>query len=229
MRITKLSLLLAFSLLVPSLYGQNGTDRRNATQCAGSVAIQALPGDTYIGLFGSAWEDVADCNPQTFIRDGQPVTSPDLLAAGSIIHIPDGTPLTPVVTERLQALEKERTELIDRLNALQNAPLDDRDRKTMSETRELLNSQIQFASDTDYARRQIEYLEGAARRTAIDHAPWWQNRPRLIAGALLLLFLVALVIWMAQPGASATLKERQIQADLRLGEACARAGIRYKP
>lgn len=227
MRITKLSLLLAITLLVPCLYGQDG----DSTECAGSIAIQALPGDTYIALFGPAWQQVANCNPQTFIRNGVPVTSPDLLAAGAMIRIPEGTPLTPAVTERLQTLERQRTELMDRLNALENAALDDGDRTAMSQIRDLLNNRIRFASDTDYAKRQIEYLESAVRTApAADAAdePWWQSRP-VIAGVLLVLGLLMLVIWMAQPKAGAVLKERQVRADLRLTEACARAGIRYKP
>ena len=74
-----------------------------------TTVIQAEPGDTFISLFGNNWEAVAACNRFTAVRDGQMMTSPDLLVAGSWIRIPSGTPLTQPAAGRRAGRRQPRT------------------------------------------------------------------------------------------------------------------------
>ena len=190
-----------------------------------TTVIQAEPGDTFIALFGDAWERVSACNRFTAIRNGQVISSPDLLVAGSWIRIPAGAPLTPAAAARASALEERRLALLDRLNRLPIERLDADNRAFAEHCRALLNDNIRFALDEQFAARELTYLEELAAHPAPETPNGWVTPTVLAVGGLLLLVLTVVATSGRRP-ASALLQHRQAEAQTQLARACVRAGIR---
>ena len=193
-----------------------------------TTVIQAEPDDTFISLFGNNWEAVAACNRFTAVRDGQMMTSPDLLVAGSWIRIPSGTPLTPAAAARAGALEQRRLALLDRLNRLPVEGLDVDSRGLAERCRALLNDNIRFAPDEQFASRELTYLEELAARPARETPSEWLM-PVVVAVCGMLLLVLAVVVVKKRRPASALLQHRQARAQAELARVCARAGIRFGP
>lgn len=193
-----------------------------------STVIQAEPGDTFIALFGGAWQEVAACNRFTAVRYGHVITSPDLLVAGSWIRIPAGTPLTPAAAARAGELEERRLALIYRLNQLPVERLDADSRTQAERCRALLNDKIRFPSDEQFAARELTYLEELAAHPAPETPSGWVMPVVLAVSSLLLLVLAVVALKKRRP-ASVLLQQRQAKAQAELSRACARAGIRFGP
>jgi len=193
-----------------------------------TTVIQAEPGDTFISLFGNNWQAVATCNRFTAVRNGRVMTSPDLLVDGSWIRIPAGTPLTPAAAVRANALEQRRLALLDRLNRLPVEQLDADSRALAERCRTLLNDNIRYAPDEQFAALELTYLEGVAARPAEETPSKWLMPVVVTAGGMLLLVLTIVALKRRRP-ASVLLQQRQAQAQAELARACSHAGIRFGP
>jgi hypothetical protein len=162
------------------------------------------------------------------------MTSPDLLVAGSWIRIPSGTPLTPAAAARAGALEQRRLALLDRLNQLPVEGLDVDSRGLAERCRALLNDNIRFAPDEQFAARELTYIEElAARPTRETPSEWLIPVVVAVCGMLLLVLAVvlalAVVVVKKRRPASTLLQHRQVRAQAELARVCARAGIRFGP
>ena len=118
------------------------------------VNFRVERGDTYINLFGRDWEKAYRQNKMTVMRDGKPITSPDILVEGSVISISADVHLSPRAWARVNALRQRRTQLAAKLAALEPRLADNPQAQTaVAECRRLLENDLRFAADVEFAAR----------------------------------------------------------------------------
>jgi hypothetical protein len=158
-----------------------------------TISFRVEHGDTFTNLFGSDWQKAYEQNKLTVFRRGRPITSPDILIEGMIVRVSSDVGLTPRAVARCGELRERRDQLSAKLVALEQRLSDDTQaRETAAETRRLLEDEMRFAADIDFAARQIEYLEEMTRRPAIPVPEKVEVRPMASDGLLLYVSLVLL-------------------------------------
>jgi hypothetical protein len=143
-----------------------------------------------------------------------------------VVRVSSDVGLTPRAVARCGELSARREQLVARLPALEQQLWDDpQTRATVAEARRLLDDDIRFAADVDFAARQIEYLEALARR---PEAPL--QEPRTVSpGGWRLYTLLGLLVCAACAGAlyvarrnprpqypEADARYREVMADLKV-------------
>lgn len=150
--------LAATALLVLALLSAARADEPHA------VSFRVERGDTFSNLFGSDWQKAYEQNRLTVFRRGRPVTSPDILLEGMVVRVSSDVGLTPRAVARCGALSARREHLAARLAALEGRLSGDpRAQGLAADTRRLLEDDLRFAADVDFAARQVEHLESLSR------------------------------------------------------------------
>jgi hypothetical protein len=201
-----------------------------AAGCDGRLALKLRPGDTLGALFGGDWNRVWHCNQVVFVRAGQEVTSPDLVAAGQVVRIPDSARLMPETERRLAELGDRRLQIERRLAALPPAAAaQPGSRKAVETCRRILGDPLRFVTDLDYLERQVAFLEafeppspGASPALAPDRRFVWP-------AAAALLLAIGVRVWRSRTAAAnADLEHRCQRVTERVTTLCRDAGIRLE-
>lgn len=121
------------------------------------IVFRAEHGDTFGNLFGADWQKAFDQNQTTVIRNGNPVTSPDILLEGAILHVSADVRLTSRAIGRVDSLVKRRAALGQRLDGLAGSAGPAALRAT--ELRRILNDDLRYVGDLDFIEREISKLE----------------------------------------------------------------------
>jgi hypothetical protein len=139
----------------------------SAAESQGKVSLRVEAGDTLISLFGPDWQKAYQQNKVAVMRQGVPVTSPDILVEGMIVTITPDVYLTPRAFARCDELRRFREELKARLAILQPQLANDSSlQESFSQCLGILEDDFRFASDTQFVARQIEQMQSALRSKA---------------------------------------------------------------
>lgn len=134
-----------------------------------TISFRVERGDTFTNLFGSDWQKAYEQNKLTVFRKGRPITSPDILIEGMVVRVSSDVGLMPRAVARCGDLRKRREHLSARLAALEQQIGDDpQARSVATDARRLLDDDLRFAADVDFAARQVEYLESLSQRSAMS-------------------------------------------------------------
>ena len=142
------------------------------------VSFPVERGDTYINLFGPDWEKAYRQNKMTVMRDGRPITSPDILVKGSIIAVSADVHLSPRAWGRVNALQQRRAQLLARLEALDEPRLAEMPQvqANAAECLRLLNNNLRFAANVEFATREVAHLERLVQHQLLS-VPRQKTRP----------------------------------------------------
>ncbi|HEY6344097.1 MAG TPA: hypothetical protein VIY49_21590 [Bryobacteraceae bacterium] len=128
------------------------------------VTFRIERGDTYMNLFGADWEKAYHQNKTTVVRSGRPVTSPDILVEGSILTVSRDVHLSARALARLATLQRRREQLKARLVSLGPTLSKLPEAQAIAvQCRDLLNNDLRFAADVEFAEREVAHLERLAR------------------------------------------------------------------
>lgn len=160
----------------------SGAEPQRDTQ----VVLRAERGDTFGNLFVD-WQKAYDQNRTTVIRNGKPVTSPDILLEGATLRVTGDVRLTQRAITRMDSLVKRRATLLQRLTNLVvkvTGPTAPR----AAELRRMLDDDLRYAGDIDFIEHEVSKLE------AVDvpsSGPGRSTRIWLMAGPSIAAFLLA--------------------------------------
>jgi hypothetical protein len=152
----------------------------------GHIVFRAERGDTFGNLFGPDWQKAFDQNQTTVIRNGKPVTSPDILLEGAILHVGGDVRLTPRALGRMDSLVKRRAALRQRLEGLTGSTGPAAAARA-ADLRRMLNDDLRYVSDLEFIEREVSTLEVAgppAQNSA--QSSWTWTVAGLAAAAILL-------------------------------------------
>lgn len=185
-----ITLVLAILLQVPVVFGQENKSP--------SISFRVEKGDTFSNLFGSDWQKGYQQNRITIFRRGRPLTSPDIMIEGMVVRVSSDVALSPRAVARCGEFRARREHLSAELKALERQLADNPEaRGLLFQTHQLLDDDLHFAADADFAARQIQYLQAIAKRKVIVSSP----PPTAVDGSKWRMYaavgLVALVILAA--------------------------------
>ena len=128
--------------------------------------FKVMKGDTFIRLFGSDWEKAWNENKIWVVRDGELVSSPDILIEGVVLRVPSTLQLTHRAAVRLEDLRRQRQELLQRLQRLKATPrgsaLPDYAPR-LADCEHLLADETRFAQNVEVAETLLAQLEMLTR------------------------------------------------------------------
>ena len=166
---TAVNIVSALLLVIAATTSTTAAEPQPGTQ----VVFRAERGDTFGNLFVD-WQKAFDQNRTTVIRHGKPVTSPDILLEGAILHVAGDVRLTPRAIARVDTLVKRRAALRQKLVDLVTTKATGPAAPRAAELRRMLDNDLQYAGDMDFIEHEIAKLEivdppapGPARSTLV--------------------------------------------------------------
>ena len=183
--------------------------KRRRPKITGTTAF-LLPvhaGDTLVSLFGSSWPAVYEANRELCVAGNSAQPSPNKLITGTLLRVPSGVYLSPVVQERMDALRRQRDQVHAKLSQLATAG------GAVGADAERLDrrlSDIHFVADLDSIQSATESLEQVKAQQVAwrPPLPWWLLS--MAAGLLLL----AVLLWI-----TAATRHHGPSANARIDEA----------
>jgi hypothetical protein len=161
------------------------------------VTFRIERGDTYLNLFGANWEKAYHQNKMTVVRSGRPVTSPDILIEGSILTVSRDVHLSARALARVATLQHRREQLKARLVSLGPTLSNVPEAQVIAvQCRNLLNNDLRFAADVEFAEREVAHLERLGRGPAPPNTGSTARLPRLyVLAVCLTLTCVSVGLW----------------------------------
>jgi len=169
-------------------------------------------GDSLVNLFGSSWPTVYEANRELCVAGNSAQPSPNKLITGTLLKVPFGVYLSPVVQERMDALRRQRDLVHAKLSQLATAG---GEVGTDAERLDQRLSDIHFVADLDSIQSATESLEQVkAQRVAWrPPLPWWLLS--MAAGLLLLAVLLWITAAARQHGPSADARIDEVLGTLK--------------
>lgn len=162
------------------------------------VTFRVERGDTYLNLFGADWQKAYHQNKMAVVRSGRPVTSPDILIEGSILTVSGDVHLSARALARVATLQHWREQLKARLDSLGPALSKLPETHAMAvQCRDLLNNDLRFAADLEFAEREVAHLERLARGPVPPNTGSSAPSPHLyvLAACLMLACTSIVALW----------------------------------